>query len=98
MTKKVRGLYCPWLSSEIKKLIKERDYLGKAQRSDAENDRSTYRRRRNKVTSNIRIAKAEYNSTLIEQNSDNPRNFWKAVKKVLPSKLLHLETKLDRLS
>ena len=35
MTKKVRGLYCPWLSSEIKELIKERDYLGKAQRSDA---------------------------------------------------------------
>ena len=34
----------------------------------------------------IRKAKSSYNGRIIEENSDDPKNFWKAVKKVLPNK------------
>ena len=34
----------------------------------------------------IRKAKSSYNRRIIEENSDEPKNFWKAVKKVLPNK------------
>ena len=34
----------------------------------------------------IRKAKSSYNRRIIEENSDDPKNFWKAVKKVLPNK------------
>ena len=34
----------------------------------------------------IRKAKSSYNRRIIEKNSDDPKNFWKAVKKVLPNK------------
>ena len=30
--------------------------------------------------------KSSYNRKIIEENSDDPKNFWKAVKKVLPNK------------
>lgn len=36
----------------------------------------------------IRKAKSSYNRRIIEENSDDPKNFWKAVKKVLPNKLI----------
>ena len=34
----------------------------------------------------IRKAKSSYNRRIIEENSDDPKNFWKAVKNVLPNK------------
>ena len=34
----------------------------------------------------IRKAKSSYNRRIIEENSDDPKNLWKAVKKVLPNK------------
>ena len=48
---KVRGHDCPWLSSEIRSKIHERDYwLKRARKSGKELDWSTYRRLRNVVT------------------------------------------------
>ena len=61
MEQSVRGRDCPWLTSEIKQKIRERDYyLRKARRSNTENDWSTYRRLRNSVTSAIKNSKANY--------------------------------------
>ena len=34
----------------------------------------------------IRKAKSSYNRRIIEENFVDPKNFWKAVKKVLPNK------------
>ena len=36
----------------------------------------------------IRKAKSSYDRRIIEESSDDPKNFWKAVKKVLPNKLI----------
>ena len=34
----------------------------------------------------IRKAKSSYNRRIIKENSDDPKNFWKATQKVLPNK------------
>ena len=55
------GRDCPWLTSEIKSNIRERDfYLRQAKRTGAELNWSTYRRMRNKVTLMIRKSKASH--------------------------------------
>ena len=87
ITKKIRGSKCPWLTSEVSKLINTRQYqLRKAKRSGLDEDWSNYRKSRNQVTAAIRSAKASYNRKLIEENLDCPRSFWKTIKKVLPNK------------
>ena len=84
--KKIRGCHNPWLTTNISKLINKRDYcLKKAKSSGHDVDWSRYRSYRNQVNSEIRRAKAEYNRTLIQENMDNPKNFWKTIKKILPS-------------
>lgn len=85
--KKVRGRNIPWLSNEIKKVMAERDHFYRqARRTNTELHWSRYKSLRNQVTAMIRKAKSSYNGRIIEENSDDPKNFWKAVKKVLPNK------------
>ena len=85
--KKVRGRNTPWLSNTIEKVITERDHFcRKACRTNTELYCSRYKRLRSQVTAMIRKAKSSYNRRIIEENSDDPKNFWKAVKKVLPNK------------
>jgi hypothetical protein len=42
------------------------------------------RRSRNRVTNLLRYFKSKYNKELIDENSDNPGNFWKTVKQIMP--------------
>ena len=85
--KKVRGRETPWLSNEIKQLMRERDYAHrKARKTNKELDWSAYRRLRNRVNMSIRKAKDNYSRKVVDENADNPRNFWKIVKRVIPNK------------
>ena len=80
INKKVRGSYTPCLNSVVSRIIRARDYyLWKAKRSESDNDWSTYRRYRNQATAAVRKAKSFYNRSLIQDNLDNPRNFWKTI-------------------
>lgn len=45
-----------------------------------------FRRYRNRVTAAVRIAKCMNNRNLIQETMHNPRHFWTAIKKMLPSK------------
>ena len=45
---------------------------------------ANYRRFRNRVTNEIRSARASYNKRLIEESSGDHRSFWKTIKKILP--------------
>ena len=66
----ISGRECPWLTSEIKGKIKERDYyLKKARKSKSEIDWSTYRRMRNSVTMMIRKNKANYHRSLFKESA-----------------------------
>ena len=76
MNKKVRSNHpCPWINSEIKKEIRQRDYeLKKARKSNSNEDWAIYRRTRNKVINKIRSEKEKYHRNLISDNSHNPRS------------------------
>ena len=83
--KNVSGRDCPWLTSEIKSNITERDsYLRKAKRSGAELDWSTYRRTRNKVTLMTRRSKANHIRSPFRENIRSPKEFWKKIKEIYP--------------
>lgn len=57
----VRGVKCPWLTGETKKLMNQWDFfLRKARRSGAEVDWNAYRRLRNQVSNKIRNEKRRY--------------------------------------
>ena len=83
----VRGVKCPWLTGETKKLMNQRDsFLQKARRSGAEVDWNAYRRLRNQVSNKIKNEKRHYHGNEIQENLNSPKAFWKAIKKVFPSK------------
>ena len=70
----------------------ERDHFYRqARRINTELHWSRYKSLRNQVTAMIRKAKSSYNRRIIEENSDDPKNFWKALKKVLPNKSVTLQ-------
>ena len=70
------------MNSRISNLIVTRGfYLRQGKRSGRGEDWSSYRSYTNQVTATIRSAKSEYdrNFKLIQENLDNPRNFWKSI-------------------
>ena len=58
--------------------------LRKARRTNNESDWSDYKRRKNACTNAIRSAKNRYHKELINENVNNPRQFWKNIKEVIP--------------
>ncbi len=88
--KMVRGRDCPWLTTEIKSKIKERDcFLRKARKSEMTTDWLTYTKLRNTVT---RRSKANYNRSLFSENINSPTQFWNQIKKCYPAKEKKLVT------
>ena len=85
--RRVRGIdNCPWLNKSIKATMRQRDYLHKSRalKSNSSEDWASYRRFRNRVTNEIRSAKASYNKRLIEESGGDHRSFWRTMKKILP--------------
>ena len=81
INKRVKGNFCPWLTSHIKALMNERDKkLRKAQKTKKEVDWSTYRNLRNECTRKMRLARSNYNRNLLGENVNQPRKFWKVIK------------------
>ena len=86
ISKRVRGIdNCPWMTSDIKRDMRQRDYsLKKARRTTKDEDWLNYRVLRNRVTKKIKAAKNLYNKKLVEENTNDPKAFWKTIKKILP--------------
>ena len=81
------GKDCPWLTSQIKAKINERDFfVRKAKRTGNENDWSTYRRLRNATKNLIRKTKANFNREIFQNNAHSPKDIWKEIKKCYPLK------------
>ena len=81
----VRHAPSPWITPRIKNLIRERDRAKKK----VEKDRSIwpeYKPLRNRVTSELRSAVEGFYCSLIDENSSNPREMWKAINNVLKQK------------
>ena len=63
----------------------ERDIqLREARRTNQKSDGSDYKRRINACTNAIRSVKNCYHKDLIKENVNNPRQFWKNIKEVIP--------------
>ena len=80
LLKKVKGKPAPWLTCEVKKLMNERDKaLRKSRRTKNNADFSL---KRNAVNSAVRKAKLTYYKNLLNESSENPNEFWKAIKQI----------------
>ena len=84
--KQVRGVdNCPWMTGQIKKDIRQRDYfLKKARKSSRDEDWLAYKSMRNRVTNSVKRAKQTYNKKLIDNNKDDTKAFWRTMKKIIP--------------
>ena len=83
--KRSRGIDCPWMNGKIKKTIRERDHcLIEARRTNADEHWATYRHPRNLVTRQIRDSKSKYNRRMLQENNNDPKGFWKTIKRILP--------------
>ena len=93
--KRIRGLRnCPWITSQIKRCIQQRNYLlKKARKTNLDEDWLCYRSSRNKVTNEIKKAKKPYNKRLVEENKNDTKTFWKTIKSVLPGVKKDVNTK-----
>ena len=86
--KRARGQSFPWLSRDIKKLMSDRDkLLRKAGRTKSQADWNSYKQMSNFGTNQVRRAKANYHQDLLNENCDNPRKFWAAIKSIFPTKI-----------
>ena len=86
--KRVKGRYCPWLTTENRGLMNQRDAaLRKAQKSKRKNDRDMYKHLKNCCTNSIRDAKSNYKKNLLHENIRQPRKFWQIIKELMPVKV-----------
>ena len=87
INKRVRGIDCPSLNGEIKKVMHERDKQSKiARKTNSAADWEKYKTLRNRVTALVKSAKGSYNRKLIEDNSGDPKSFWRTLTRLIPGK------------
>ena len=84
--KMIRGKPAPWLTIDIKVAINDRDhYLKVAWRTNNKADWQLYHKGRHYVTYGCK-SKANYCKILLTETSYKPKDFWKNIKKFLPTK------------
>ena len=75
---------CPWMTGQIKKDIRQRDYfLKKARKSSRDEDWLAYKSMRNRVTNSVKREKQTYNKNLIDNHKDDTKTFWRTMKKII---------------
>ena len=84
--KRVRAVdNCPWMTGQIKKHIRQRDYfLKKARKSSRDEDWLAYKSMRNRLTNSVKRAKQTYNKKLTDNHKDDTKAFWRTMKKIIP--------------
>ena len=80
--RRVGNTSAPWITPDIRKLMKERDAAKKATKTSPERW-NTYKHLRNKVTRKIRDAIQSHYLGLIEENKGDPKRMWQVINKVL---------------
>ena len=87
--KRVRGRDCPWITGQIKREIRHRDFLLKKARKSKLDEDWLEKTVRNRVSNIVRRAKQTYNKKLIKDHQDDSKTFWKTMKKILPGERNH---------
>ena len=82
-TVRVRGNNVPYVTAEVKSLMRQRDYLkGKANKTGSKYLRQAYQQLRNKVDYTLRKLKSDYYTKKIEESKGNLKNTWRVLKNV----------------
>ena len=90
---RVRQKESPWMTSDILKLIRNRDNLKqKAKHSKNKEIWDNYKKARNKVTAHIRLAKRKFISTNIKSSFNDVKKMWKTLRYLAPEKKAETET------
>ena len=76
----VRGVKCPWLTGETKKLMNQRDFFLRKARSGAEVDWNAYWRLLDQGSNKIWNEKRRYHRNEIQGNLDSPKPFGKQLR------------------
>ena len=81
---KIKGKCLPFVTSEIKSLIRQRDYLrAKANKTGSNILRQALVQIKNKVNYKLALLRKIYYSRKIEENKGNLRNTWKTLKQAM---------------
>ena len=85
--RRVRKESYPWISSCVIEAIRRKSYaLQMFLRCKSDLAWNFYKRARNEATTAIRNSKKEYFLDAIQNNEENPKQLWKILKRLLPSK------------
>ena len=87
ITKRVKGKISPWLNSQIKAEMNNRDKLYRIfKNSRSESEFKKYKSQRNRLNVMVRKAKKEHFRNLLRQSTHDPCRFWKTLKTIFPTK------------
>ena len=86
-TKRVRGSKAPWITTELKQLMHQRDVLKiKAIQSKNPQDWSAFKKARNTVNNDIRRAKENHYKTALCENEKNLKRTWSIINEITSRK------------
>lgn len=86
-TKRTKSRPCKWITDEIKQIMNERDKtLRKARKTNDKNNWESYKTLRNRCNIMMRKTKATFTKDLLNEKSHNPKEFWRTVKEIFPTK------------
>ena len=95
VTRRLKSKSCPWITTDIVKLIHERDYAHKSfRKTHNQSYWDNYKHLRNQVTSLIRNTKRSFYENEINNNLGNASHLWKVINGILPTKSKHLDSSI----
>ena len=81
--RKVKSVYTPWFSKDIRKQVNHRDYLNKkAIQTNSPAYHCAFKRAKNNVNKIIKTAKSNYH----QRNENNPKVMWKEINQLIGKK------------
>ena len=87
VTRRVRSEHAPWLTSEIKRKIYDRDFLKeKPVKTGSANFYNAYKKARNELNSLIKSTKARYYNDALNQCKKDPKAMWKTINQLTNKK------------
>ena len=86
-TARVRARGSPWITSELKNIMHNRDILKlKAIRSNNLNDWEKFKQQRNKVNQAIRAAKQRYYHSMLSEHKSDSKKTWEIINEITSRK------------
>ena len=81
--KKVRSQHAPWITKNIRQVMRQRDFLKKkAIKTGLKQFHDAYKKTRNHLNGIIKNTKAAYFMNTLNERENNPKEMWKTINKL----------------